>query len=55
MQTAEEKATELVSIFGVELAIKCCDQVLGYMGSDRGYDFWSEVKYLLQTKQLKNI
>lgn len=26
------------------LAIECCNEVLGYMGSDRGYSFWVEVK-----------
>lgn len=25
-------------------AIKVCDEVLGYMGADRGYEFWTEVK-----------
>jgi hypothetical protein len=25
-------------------ALICCDEVLGYMGADRGYQFWSEVK-----------
>ena len=25
-------------------AIMCCDEVLGYMGSDRGYDFWINVR-----------
>jgi len=25
-------------------AIICCDEVLGYMGADRGYAFWVEVK-----------
>ena len=25
-------------------AINCCDEVLGYMGADRGYSFWVEVK-----------
>ena len=41
----KEKAEELIGIFNsVELAIKCCDEVLGYMGADRGYLFWTEVK-----------
>ena len=34
--------------FKFEEAKKCalifCDEVLGYMGADRGYQFWSEVK-----------
>lgn len=25
-------------------ALKCANEVLGYMGSDRGYAFWEEVK-----------
>jgi hypothetical protein len=25
-------------------AINCCDEVLGFMGADRGYSFWVEVK-----------
>jgi hypothetical protein len=25
-------------------AIKVCDEVLGYMGADRGHEFWSQVK-----------
>ena len=25
-------------------ALVCCNEVLGYMGADRGYAFWSEVK-----------
>jgi len=50
MISAEQKAVELIGIFGNELAIKCCDEVLGYMGADRGYQFWSKVKYILQTK-----
>jgi hypothetical protein len=25
-------------------AIETCNEVLGYMGSDRGYSFWVEVK-----------
>jgi hypothetical protein len=29
-------------------AINCCDEVLGYMGADRGYAFWVEVKEELQ-------
>lgn len=52
--TVEEKTKQLIDVFGVELAIKCCDEVLGYMGSDRGYNFWSEVKFNLQVKQNKN-
>ena len=29
-------------------AIKCCDEVLGYMGADRGTEFWTEVKKELE-------
>ena len=27
-----------------QCALICCDEVLGYMGADRGYEFWTEVK-----------
>jgi len=27
------------------LAIECCNEVLSDMGADRGYAFWSEVKF----------
>jgi hypothetical protein len=27
-----------------ECALICCDEVLGYMGADRGIEFWIEVK-----------
>ena len=27
-----------------ECALICCNEVLGYMGADRGYMFWLEVK-----------
>ena len=29
------------------IAMYICDNVLGYMGADRGYEFWTEVKQLL--------
>lgn len=29
-------------------AIECCNEVLGYMGADRGTDFWQEVKQEIQ-------
>ena len=29
-------------------AIKVCDEVLGYMGADRGYSFWQRVRYFIQ-------
>jgi len=25
-------------------SLRCCNEVLGYMGSDRGHEFWQEVK-----------
>lgn len=27
-----------------QCALLCCNEVLGYMGADRGYTFWSDVK-----------
>jgi len=30
--------------FAKECALVCCDQVLGYMGADRGHQYWTEVK-----------
>lgn len=27
-----------------QCALVCCEEVLGYMGVDRGYLFWTEVK-----------
>jgi hypothetical protein len=27
-----------------KFALKVCDEVLGYMGADRGYEFWTQVK-----------
>ena len=29
-------------------AVKTCNEVIGYMGSDRGYAFWSEVKFQIE-------
>ena len=57
--TPKEKAAELVvnnqlkvKSLGYEEAVKCaiitCDEVLGYMGADRGYQFWTEVKEELE-------
>ena len=31
-------------------AIKVCDEVLGYMGADRGYEFWCSVR-----EEIKNL
>jgi hypothetical protein len=33
-----------------QCALICCDEVLGYMGADRGYEFWTEVK-----QEIKNL
>ena len=27
-----------------QCALICCDEVLGHMGADRGFEFWQEVK-----------
>lgn len=58
--TAKEKAKELIEKFyglptgntnrcvdwatATESALITCDEVLGYMGADRGAEFWQEVK-----------
>jgi hypothetical protein len=55
--TPKEKAKELIDKYSfVEIAnytsmfeVKQCaliavDEILGYMGADRGYNFWQEVK-----------
>lgn len=57
--TPKEKAEELVLKYlkidnntkkwfnkniAKQCALICCDEVLGYMGADRGYLFWTEVK-----------
>jgi hypothetical protein len=59
MISAKEKAIELVNRFynkqtnvnqfGIsqmqkDFALIVCNEVLGYMGADRGYAFWTEVK-----------
>jgi|LakMenEpi03Aug12_release.lakeMendotaPanAssembly.Ray.scaffolds.fasta_scaffold1897947_2 hypothetical protein len=31
-------------IAGKQCALIACDEVLGYMGADRGTEFWQEVK-----------
>jgi len=49
MITPKEKANELISVFGKTLAIKCCNEVLGFMGADRGHEYWSEVLRLIKT------
>jgi len=30
--------------FSKECALICVNEVLGYMGADRGYEFWTSVK-----------
>ena len=30
--------------FTKQCALICCSEVLGYMGADRGYQYWTEVK-----------
>ena len=30
--------------FAKQCALICCNEVLGYMGADRGYQYWKEVK-----------
>lgn len=30
--------------FSKQCALITCNEVLGYMGADRGYEFWTEVK-----------
>ena len=34
--------------FAKECALVCCDEVLGYMGADRGHQYWTEVKAEVQ-------
>ena len=59
--TPKEKALELFDKFNnpdtthypyvhnaQQCALICCDEVLGYMGADRGYEFWTEVKKELE-------
>jgi hypothetical protein len=31
-----------------QCALICCDEVLGYMGADRGTVFWQEVKQQIE-------
>ena len=58
--TPQEKAVELYSKyeqlgrdftrgvsmheFAKQCALICCNEVLGYMGADRGHQYWMEVK-----------
>jgi hypothetical protein len=51
--TPEEKARELFNLYlnvgmgdgwAKDCALICCNEVLGYMGADRGYEYWQKVK-----------
>ena len=58
--TPQEKAKELINKFtfqckecdynwnAKQCALICCNEVLGYMGADRGYEFWTNVKQEIQ-------
>ena len=60
MTKEQEKARELIEYFDELLtyveskqkvkqcALKVCDEVLGDMGSDRGYDSWVGVKQAIK-------
>lgn len=37
-----------------EFALKVCNEVLGYMGADRGYEFWLSVKEEIQNLESDN-
>ncbi len=67
--TPKEKAIELIKSFyphvqwklgqedcldrAKQCALISCNEVLGYMGADRGYEFWQEVKQeVLNLKKL---
>jgi len=57
-EKAEELVNKFMSIKNIKLsddsyiewptakqcALICCDEVLSYMGSDRGTEYWKEVK-----------
>lgn len=51
--TSKEKAQELFKAYlnvgmgdgwAKQCSLICCNEVLGDMGADRGYQFWSDVK-----------
>lgn len=51
--TPAGKARELFNLYlevgmgdgwAKQCALICCSEVLGYMGADRGYEFWYQVK-----------
>ena len=40
-----EDNDELMELYhSKQCALICCNEVLGYMGADRGYEFWTNVK-----------
>lgn len=62
--TAEQKAQQLYTdaymrwcyelsheknyLTAKDIAIFICNEVLGYMGADRGYEFWTSVREILK-------
>ena len=51
--TAQEKAIQLFELYlnvgmgngwAKQCALIACNEVFGYMGADRGYEFWMTVK-----------
>ena len=38
-----------------DIAINICNEVLGYMGADRGTEFWTEVKDILDKSNHKEL
>ena len=59
--TPQEKAKQLLETYSnvgmgdgwaEQCALITCDEVLGYMGADRGYTFWLEVKQALNNKEI---
>ena len=41
---ANELSHDKNKLIAKSIATYVCDEVLGYMGADRGYAFWQEVK-----------
>jgi len=44
VQRYDEYVDERSKFKAKECALICCSEVLGYMGADRGYQYWTEVK-----------
>ena len=42
--TLSEEYSPHAKSIAKEYALIACNEVLGYMGADRGYQFWTEVK-----------